>query len=742
MKLPEKFICATEEFNTLTKHLPAPYLRKSFTVDAESDASIVIGVCGFYELYLNGKRCTKGRLSPFISNPDDMVYYDTYTLPLQKGENVIGLWLGNGFQNNAGGYNWKLDAGPFRGAPKVAMTVSWTDAEGKAQGFEADTSFRTAFSPITFDDYRMGEQYDARLEIPGWNMPGFDDSGWKNALPAPTPKGEKRICQAPPIVVFEERKPVSITPEGDGYRYDFGANCAGVCRLKIKGTPGQRVCLFHGEWVTEENVLDLSRIWKLKDPEQIEIDIPLVHKDYYTCKGTEEETYTPTFTYHGFQYVLVTGITPEQATEDLLTYVVLSSDLKERGNFACSDPVVNKLQELTRRASLSNVHHIVTDCPQREKNGWTADAALSAEHMLLNLTVEDNLAEWHRNLCKAQREDGALPGIVPTTGWGFHWGNGPAWDSALTYVPYYIYKYRGNLQPAREGKDYMLRYLQYLTTRVDERGLLKIGLGDWCQVKRIASQFVAPLEFTDTVYAMEIAKQAAFLFDEMGLSAERDFAREQADIYRQNIRTHLIDFDTMTAFGDCQTTQAMAIFYDVLTPEEKPAAFAKLLEMIHRSDDLFDVGVLGIRILFHVLAQFGQTELALKMIVGPEYPSYGNWLQHGATSLWEDFRVEGMTFSRNHHFWGDISSWFIQYLAGIRVNPTCRDINHVDIAPCFVESLDYAEAYHIMPAGKVSSSWRREDGKCILTVEVPEGVHGEIRLPNKMLPLKSGTYCV
>lgn len=199
----------------------------------------------------------------------------------------------------------------------------------------------------------------------------------------------------------------------------------------------------------------------------------------YICKGEGEETYTPSFTYHGFQYVLVTGITPEQATSDLLTYVVMNSDLKERGGFTCSDPTVNTLQELTRRSDLANFYYFPTDCPQREKNGWTADAALSSEHLLLNLSPETSYREWMRNICKAMDDRGALPGIVPTGGWGFHWGNGPAWDNVLLYLPYFVYLYRGDKTILEESAASILRYLHYLTTRVNEEGLIKIGLGDW-----------------------------------------------------------------------------------------------------------------------------------------------------------------------------------------------------------------------------------------------------------------------
>ena len=181
MNFPEQYIRATEEYTTFEHFVPAPYLRRSFAVRQGGKASLLICGLGFYELYLNGSRITKGRLAPYISNPDDIVYFDRYEVELTEGENVIGVWLGNGFTNNPGGHIWDFDKARFRAAPQMALRLEYADA-GEVCVLESDTQWRTAPSPITFDDYRFGEHYDARLEQPGWCAPGFDDSGWKNVV--------------------------------------------------------------------------------------------------------------------------------------------------------------------------------------------------------------------------------------------------------------------------------------------------------------------------------------------------------------------------------------------------------------------------------------------------------------------------------------------------------------------------------------------------------------------------------
>ncbi len=716
----EKFIKATLGYNTLEQPVAAPYIRKSFVSDRETAATLRIACCGFYRLFFNGKEITKGYFAPYIANPNLYVYYDEYEVQLDRGENVVAMLLGNGFQNDPCGYIWEFDKADFRSAPLVAASI-WNE-DGTCI-LTSDQSFRTAPSAIVSDAYRFGEAYDANLEIAGWCEKGFDDSGWDPVIEVPAPAGERKRCEAEPIIAEKEMKPVAILRDGDGYIYDFGECNAGLCRLRIQGEKGQRITLQHADQL-KNGTLALENMWFPGGDWQR--DQHIIHKDTYTCRGGAEETYMPSFTYHGFRYVKVRGITPEQATEELLTYVVLHSDIPSRGGFTCSDPVVNRLQEITRRSDTSNFHYFPTDCPHREKNGWTADAALSCEQLLLNFTPENSYREWMRNVCKSQNEAGAMPGIIPTGGWGFEIYNGPAWDCVLAVIPYYVYLYRGQTEIIEESADAMAKYLRYLVTRRDDKGLIAFGLGDWCHVGDISPK--APLILTDSIMAMDIAEKAAFLFDAIGRTEDREFAKQFARDMKKSIRDNLIDFTQMTARGNCQSSQAMCLFYRVFNEEERHAAFAKLLQYIDKADGHMDVGVLGGRVLFYVLSEFGYSNLALNMITRPDYPSYGNWLERGATTLWENFNPNSV-LSTNHHFWGFISGWFITNLAGIRFNPGRNNILQTEIRPEFVEKLDFAEGYYTAPAGEVFSRWERVGDRIRLTVRVPDAMYAEAVLP-------------
>lgn len=751
MDFPKKFIKATNEFSTTEKFVAAPYFRKVFTVETAADAQIYIAACGFYKLFINGEDITKGALAPYISNPDDIVYCDSYSVQLKAGKNVIGVLLGNGFVNNIAGWPWDFDKAVYRAAPQFALSLQYVengDDTTAANIIESDETFKTAPSPIVFDDYRYGEHYDARLEKEGWLEADFDDSDWKNALPAPMPRGEMRICEAEPIVVTKELKPVKITKTDDGYLYDFGQNCAGVCRLTVKGEKGQRIELRHGELLIDGKP-DIEYIWFPYNENGIhwDFDKKYIHNDIYTCKGEGTESYTPSFTYHGFQYVTVSGITEEQATPELLTYLVMNSNLKKSGDFTTTDKTVSALQDMAWRSDLANFYYFPTDCPQREKNGWTADAALSAEQMMLKFDADISYREWLRNICKAQNTYGALPGIVPTGGWGFKWGNGPAWDSVLATLPYFCYKYRGDKQIIVESAPAFVKYLHYLTTRNDENGLLAIGLGDWCPVGKRYAKPKAPLIVTDTIMAIDIADKMSVMFSEVGMAAQSDFAKAIASRYRADFRANLIDFDTMTVKGDCQTSQAMAIYYNLFTDSERTQAFERLLEFIKAADDHIDIGVLGARVIFYVLSDFGYTDLALKMITRPDFPSYGYIVNQGFNTLTERITPEPCD-SVNHHFWGDVTAWFVKVLAGIDYNPTVTDLNRVDIKPHIANGLNDAAAYYDSNLGKIESSWIKKDGFVTLTVNVPCGTNGIIVPQNGYVfsdgktqkSLASGTY--
>ena len=717
--MEKRFIKATAKYSSLNRHIPAPYIRKSFELPFVPDrATVKVCGLGFYLLYVNGKEITKGYLAPYISNPDDYCYYDTYDLLpyLKKGKNAIGLVLGNGFMNSLGGYVWDVDKSAWRGAPRLALELEAWDGETEFR-LTADRSFRVNTSPICFDDLHYGEYYDARCEIAGWSEPTFDDRKWKHALEAGIPRGELRECHAEPIRVIRTVKPERVFKSRDGYIYDFGVNSAGICKLHLANAKaGQQLTFRYAEQIRGEELYVNSVVF----PEERYPDyFKNNQKDIYIAKGDPVEEWNPHFTYHGFRYVQIEGLTEEQATDDLLEFLVLSSDLQTVGGFSCSDETANTLFRMVWNSDRSNFFYYPTDCPHREKNGWTGDGAFSCFHMMMLYQCEASFCEWLANIRKSQDDRGALPGIVPTAGWGYDWGNGPAWDSVAFCLPYVVWKYRGNTEVIRENAHMMFRYLQYIRTRRAENGTIAVGLGDWASVGRRFSRFETPLEVTDSILVMDIAKKAAEMFAAIGYGLEAEFAESVSAEMRETIRRELLDTETATLKGRTQTAQAMGLYYGVFNEDEKQKAFAVLLDLIHEKNNSFDCGVLGMLSIFHVLSNFGASELAWKMITKKEYPSYGHLIEIGETTLPERFMPDGApNDSHNHHFFGDIARWFIREVAGLRV----QDWQTVTIRPSFLSEVDFAEAFYDLPAGRVSVKWKRENGKIRLNYRCPETV--------------------
>ncbi len=337
---------------------------------------------------------------------------------------------------------------------------------------------------------------------------------------------------------------------------------------------------------------------------------------------------------------------------------------------------------------------------------------------------------------------------MPTGGWGFDWGNGPAWDNVLFNLPYNLFRLRGDTQTIRECAPNLMRYLTYIGGRLDADGTLAIGLGDWCPVGRDAADYVSPLRFTDTVLVSDMARKAEKMFAAVGMLRESAYAKALADDTRAAVRRNLIDFDTMTVSGSCQTSQAMALYYGMFNREEEQKAFARLLDFIHDKDDHIDTGVLGARVIFHVLSKFGHGDLAMKMIVREDYPSYGNWVARGATSLWEMMMPDDNVGSMNHHFWGDISGWFIQCAAGLRPNPDADDALRVDFEPGLNCGLARASAHTQAACGETSLRWRLNGDQAQIELTLPESAHGEVILPEgwtfgrgkSRLPARTGAF--
>ena len=692
---------------------PAPYFRREFNGGKFNNVTLKICGLGYFELYLNGQRVGDQVLAPVVSEYDKHSRYLTFdvTSRLRDECNTIVVILGNGWYNPSTAEVWNFLTAPWRDCPKFALEL---EADGKLL-LESDENWRVTSGPIRFDALRNGEFYDARMELTGFTESGYDDSSWQYACRVSGPGG---------ILVEQKQEPCRVLATipakftGRHDLWDVGQNLTGWARITVEGDAGAEVTLQYAERITDDGDLDTT----FQDEYILS---GAFQTDKYILKGGGVEIWEPRFTYHGFQYIKATVL--GNATLRNVEARFVASDFPSVGTLTTSDETINALQKMTRWSFHSNFVGIPTDCPHREKNGWTGDAHIAVETGLWNFDPSRCYREWLTILTDCQRPSGALPGIAPSGGWGFNWGNGPAWDSALVAIPYYIYLYTGNMDAIRDNYEPIKRYLDFCGSMATDY-TVSFGLGDWCP-----SGAETPAAITSTGYYYMDAKMAAAFAELLGHPDEaenyRALAGEIAAAFHRRFYqgNGVYESDTLTALS-------CALYHDLVPETEKAQVLARLIDKVEALDGAVDFGILGAKYVPRVLADNGRADLALKFFTRRQFPSWGYWVELGLTTLAEHW--DG-TASRNHIMFGDISAWFFTYLAGFRHDWNRAGSKYLEIAPCPVLESCRAEYRNYL------SEWHcADDGTFRIELTIPPNCEALLRMPDGSAPqlLTEGRY--
>lgn len=692
---------------------PSPMFRKAFTIDRPvRSAKVYVAGLGYHELRLNGHKVGDHVLDPAFTKYDRRVLYVTHdvTEQLRRGENALGVMLGNGWFNVENFEEWDFLKAPWRGKPRARVQLEIEYADGSRATVGSDASWKASTGPVRLDGIRNGEVYDARREQPGWDRAGFDDTRWSSASLVAAPTGTLQAQMLPPIRVTQTLRPVKMTEPRPGvFVFDMGQNMAGWVRLQVRGQSGQKVTLRYGEKLAADGRLDQYPIdcFVYQGPFQT---------DVYTLKGGGLETWEPRFVYHGFQYVEVSGF-PGRPSLDSVQGRVVHTDFASAGDFACSDPMLNRIYSMARWSFRGNFHGYPTDCPQREKNGWTGDAHVFAETALLNFDMAASYEKWMRDFLDERRPDGQAAAIIPTSGWGY--GLGPSWDSACVMIPWFLHVYTGDTRVLEDNYEQMKRYVDFLSTRAKD-GLVSYGLGDWMYPKT-----ATPSEVTGTGYfyadSLCLSKIAAIL----GRREDAEKYEAQALRAKQAYQTRIYHGQGVYANGS-QTAQSCPLWHGLVPETEKEAVARKLLAAVETQGGHVDVGIIGIKYLLPALSQVGLDEVAYRMVTQTTAPGWGDWVQRGATTCWEDWAGE---FSRNHYAFGTVAEWFVKSLAGIIPDPQAPGFKHFEIRPKAVRALGWVRAHYDSIRGRIEVSWRQDDHKFACRVTVPPNSSATVYLP-------------
>jgi alpha-L-rhamnosidase len=700
------------------KVMPAPLLRTTFQLEEPvAFASVLICGLGYHELYINGKKVGNEVLSPTVTQYEKRVAFVEHVVTehLRTGENVIGVILGNGWYNSHTPEVWHFDKATWRDYPKLRIQLDAKLVGGDSVRVVSDESWRTHDSPITFDGLRNGEHYDARLEQLGWAEPGFDASDWQAASIVSPPGGILERQVAPPCRVVETLAPATSWFVSPTLRcFDLGQNIAGWARITVTGRSGSELTLRYGERLDGDRRVDQHHIASFIKGGDTQTD------RYILKESTGSQSWEPRFTYHGFQFVQVEGPEDILATMEVQGRVV-QTNFSHIGNFESSDPQLNRLYQATHWSFRGNFVGLPTDCPHREKNGWLGDAHLAAEFGLMNFDAARAYEQWLLAIADAQRPSGQLPGIVPTAGWGYNWGSGPAWDCAFILIPWYIYLYTGSLSAIETHFEQMKRYMDFCAQMASGH-ILRFGLGDWCHVD---PKRMAPAELTSTAYyhvaATLVSRFAGLLEREEDKESYASLAAEIRDAF------NLAFYRGNGVYADGQqTAQACALYQNLVEARETEAVVQRLVESVVGHECRPDFGILGAKYVPRALAEHGHASLAYKLIMQQSYPGWMHWLSLGATTLWEDWHGES---SRNHVMFGDVAAWMMQYVAGLAPDPTNPGFRHVIIRPCPVVELDRVWATHQTPHGLIRCGWEREGDAVYAEIELPSDVTATLFTP-------------
>ncbi|HEX6224151.1 MAG TPA: family 78 glycoside hydrolase catalytic domain [Chryseolinea sp.] len=699
---------------------PAPLLRKSFSINKKvaSARAFVTGL-GFFEFYVNGKKVSDDVLVPnltaygkrpdlennYISIPDNFreyrVMYLSYDISdmLKTGDNAVGAILGNGFYNAP--MNWTHSYG----SPRFIGQIYIRYTDGTEDIIVSDQRWKASKSAIVMDLVYDGEHYDARLEQPGWSSPGFDDSKWEPAATRKAPEGKMKAHMSPTDKVLEKLKPVKIEPLGNSkFRVDFGEEISGWVHLQnVVGESGRKIDI---RYICESHVGTNS----------------------YTLKGGARESYAARFTWFVFREVEITNWPGELKGENLLAEAVYS-DVRTTGKFETSNTLFNNINKIWWRSQTDNMHGgIASDCPHRERSPYTGDGQVACITVMHNFDARAFYTKWIQDILGAQNpETGYVPNGAP---WQPGCGGGVAWGAAMQIMPWEFYQHYGDLDMLKNNYEGMKGYIKYMLTWTNAEGIMHsqapdaakpnqwLNLGDWAPAKELP-----PDHMVHTFYLWRCAELTAKTAQALGKNSEADEYGKLAERTKAAFQKKYFNEEkgTYGAYGGNVFALRMGV-----PAAQYPRVVSALKSDIIANGGNLDTGIFGTQFFFETLSENGLHDLAFEAMNKKTQPSYGWWIEQGATTSWEQWNGEG---SRNHPMFGGGIVWFYRVLAGLNTDPSQPGYRNIIFKPQPAGDVTFAVFENETPNGIAAINWKKNDNSFKVDIQVPVGSSADVYVP-------------
>ncbi|MBE9583122.1 glycoside hydrolase family 78 protein [Mucilaginibacter sp. JRF] len=726
---------------------PAQYYRTTFDLKKKvKSATLLITSHGLYEAHINGKRVGDSYLTPGWTSYYKRLQYQRYDVKelITKGKNAIGVAVGNGWSRSSLAWGDNKDRWGKKLGLLAELQVVYTD--GTKENITTNNNWKTANGEIQGNEIYDGEAVDHTLTQKGWDNATFNDAAWKPVTVATFDNKNLIPTENEPVKKHETFKALKVitTPKGEKV-IDFGQNLVGWVVVKAKGKAGDRITIQHAEVLDKEGNFYTANLRAAKATAS------------YTLSGDAVgETFEPHFTFYGFRFIKIEGY-PGEITPENFTAVAVYSDMKPTGTFECSNPMLNQLQHNITWGQRGNFVDVPTDCPQRdERLGWTGDAQVFFSTAAYNYNVKNFFSKWLKDVAADQREDGAIPYVVPHVLGGGDFGSA-GWGDVSTIIPWEMYEIYGDKQVLVDQYESMKKWVGYMEGHINKDDLYRYGshFGDWLSYRpgnddgteavtdkyQIAQCFFA--------YSTQLLINAANV-----LGKTEDATRYEALLKRIK---DAFNKEYVTGSGrvlsNTQTAYVLALQFDML-PEGEPRkkAAAYLAENVKQYNNHLTTGFLGTPYLCHVLSDNGYPDLAYTLLLQDTFPSWLYPVKMGATTIWE--RWDGIkpdgTFqtivmnSFNHYAYGAIGDWMYKNITGIQ--SAAPGYKKIVIKPIIGGKLTWAKASFNSVNGTISSDWKIENGKLTLKVTVPKGTTAEVNVPDtagkdyKTYNVSAGTY--
>ena len=717
-------------------------LRKNFMVDEMPQKAVLYFTgLGYVQSYINGEKITDRELFPSYTVYEKTIEYTAadVTVQLKKGENVIGLWIGG---------HWPLDGklrakdvyseAFYRGQCMGFAELHMIFDDGRTRILGTDDTWKTGMSPVEMSCVFDGEQYDARKEQEGWHTPGFDDKEWKNAVPAEEISGKLAYSYTPAIRVTEELKPQKIWKQGESWIVDFGQNFTGWVRLSMEEKEGISIKLRHGEILYPDGSLNVENLRFAKAA------------DIYICRGGKE-CYEPRFTYHGFRYAEITGITGE-LKEEQVTGRVVHTDNQEISEFTCSDEAFNRIFNAMVWTMRSNMHSIPTDCCQRdERQGWLADAGMASEFGMLHFDLTNFYRKWFRDIRDTQEKDGSMP-LAGAPGW-------PR-DTFIWKVGYHMtlrnaYLYTGDKELIKENYPSLQKYEKYLHSTLINGLLTYDFYNDWLALEFANNLMIANSFLADFYEALVMF--ADVVEDVSGKELyEARLAELKEAIHREYYGTCMDNPLGTGYYGTCDTLavapSAMALEFHIVPEKFREKVIREMIFQVaeSRGSVQYPTGILTSGILNQCLSDIGRDDIVYEFFRREDYPSLKFMLSKGATTLWErwQYLVHNEMNSHNHAALCSLGPWFFKGICGLRkVLPGKDGGVYLEIKPYIPADMNYAEMRYETVWGTIRLGWRkvekpgeRSGRKIVFHAELPGAAVADFVYDKQKAVWKGGIY--